>query len=117
MSVRRLLLAVPAIAVAAVVLAHADQTRALLLGIGTGALVAAIALAVVLTYRGSGVVNFASGAVAMYAAYAYNGLRREGRLFLPPLPNPLALVEGVAHRLGASGLSLPHWPTDVSFGG
>src|SRR5436190_15008039 len=117
MTVRSALLSVPAVALLAVVLAHADQTRALLLGIGTGALVAAIALAVVLTYRGSGVVNFASGAVAMYAAYVYNGLRRTGHLFLPPLPNPLGLVEGLAHRFGANGLSLPHWPTTVSFGG
>ena len=55
MTVRRALLMVPAVTLVAVVLAHADQTRALLLGIGTGALVAAIASAVVLTYRGAGV--------------------------------------------------------------
>src|SRR6478736_6339432 len=110
MTVRRALLMVPAVTLVAVVLTHADQTRALLLGIGTGALVAAIALAVVLTYRGSGVVNFASAAVAMYAAYAYNGLRRTGDLFVPPLPNPLALGEGIAHWLGADDLALPHWP-------
>jgi branched-chain amino acid transport system permease protein len=91
--------------------------RALLLGLGTGSLVAAIALAVVLTFRGSGVVNFATGAVAMYAAYHYNLLRREGDVFLPPLPNPLALVEGSAHAVGADGVQLPDWPTTVSLGG
>jgi branched-chain amino acid transport system permease protein len=79
-------------------------TQALLLGLGTGALVAAIALAVVLTHRGSGVVDFSAGAVALYAAYLTDGLRREGELFLPPLPNPLALF----------GLDLP---THVSLGG
>ena len=37
-------------------------------GLAQGALIAAIALGVVLTYRGSGVVNFANGAIAMYVA-------------------------------------------------
>ena len=71
------------------------QTRAQFLsgpGIAQGALVAAIALGVVLTYRGSGVVNFSNSAVAMYIAYVYAVLRRDGDLFLPPLPNPLALI-------------------------
>jgi branched-chain amino acid transport system permease protein len=104
------------VAAAAAVFAQADTTRALLLGLGTGALVAAIALAVVLTYRGSGVVNFASAATAMYAAYVYDGLRRDGTLFLPPLPNPLALVEGIVHWAGADGFTVPHWPTEVSLG-
>ncbi len=83
-----------------------------------GALVAAIALGVVLTYRGSGVVNFATGATAMYTAYVYTGLRVEGKLFLPPLPNPFAIVEGVAHHLDdKSTLRLPRWPTFIDFGG
>ena len=60
-------------------------------GIAQGALIAAIALGVVLTYLGSGVVNFANGTIAMYVAYVYAGLRAEGDLFVPPLPNPLAL--------------------------
>ena len=81
-----------------------------------GALIAAIALGVVLTYRGSGVVNFATGAIAMYVAYFYTELRTEGILFLPPLPNPLALVEGIAHLFGADGVRLPDIPTQVSFG-
>jgi branched-subunit amino acid ABC-type transport system permease component len=42
-----------------------------LLGLGTGALIAGIALGVVLTYRGSGIINLATGAVAMVAGYAY----------------------------------------------
>jgi branched-chain amino acid transport system permease protein len=115
-TVGRVAAATIGVAAAAAVLAQADTTRALLLGLGTGALVAAIALAVVLTYRGSGVVNFASAATAMYAAYVYDGLRRDGTLFLPPLPNPLALVEGLVHFAGGDGFTVPHWPTDVSFG-
>lgn len=82
-----------------------------------GALISAIALGVVLTYRGSGVVNFATGATAMYAAYVYTGLRVEGRLFLPPIPNPLALVEGAVHLVDdSSTLDLLDIPTMVSFG-
>ena len=88
-------------------------------GLAKGALIAAIALGVVLTYRGSGVVNFANGALAMYVAYVYAVLRRDGDLFLPPLPNPLALVEGVVNLFRDDGdlLRLWRWPTAVSFGG
>ena len=46
-----------------------------LLGLGTGALIAGIALGVVLTYRGSGIINLATGAVAMVAGYAFWSLR------------------------------------------
>ena len=82
-----------------------------------GALVAAIALGVVLTYRGSGVVNFATGATAMYAAYVYTDLRINGKLFIPPLPNPLVLIEAVAHHLNKkSTLTVPHWPTELNVG-
>ena len=46
-----------------------------LLGLGSGALIAGIALAVVLTYRGSGIINLATGGVAMLAGYAFWSLR------------------------------------------
>ncbi|MBJ7509452.1 MAG: hypothetical protein JHD37_09485, partial [Ilumatobacteraceae bacterium] len=87
-------------------------------GIAQGALIAAIALGVVLTYRGSGIVNFANSAVAMYVAYFYAVLRRDGDLFLPPLPNPLALIEGVLHIFQEKGgwTDLPDWPTRISLG-
>jgi branched-chain amino acid transport system permease protein len=82
-----------------------------------GALVTAIALGVVLTYRGSGVVNFANGAIAMYCAYTYGLLRKEGDLLVPPLPNPLALIEGAVNRArGNRSLDLPDWPTRLSLG-
>src|SRR3954469_17194243 len=42
-----------------------------LLGLGSGALIAGVALAVVLTYRGSGIINLATGGVAMLAGYAF----------------------------------------------
>ena len=93
-----------------------DHRVAVASAIGGGALVAAVALGVVLTHRSSGVVNFANAATATYGAYLFNGLRRKGSLFLPPLPNPLALVEGGLHQLGDPGVTLPKWPTSVSFG-
>src|SRR5690606_19049964 len=86
-------------------------------GIAQGALIAAIALGVVLTFRGSGVVNLGNGAVAMYAAYVFAVLRAEGDLFLPPLPNPLSIVEAVVHLFqDANTLDLPDIPTTISFG-
>jgi branched-chain amino acid transport system permease protein len=47
----------------------------ILLGLGPGALIAAISLGVVLTYRGSGVINLATGGVAMVGGYAYWALK------------------------------------------
>jgi branched-chain amino acid transport system permease protein len=46
-----------------------------LLGLGSGALIAGIALAVVLTYRGSGIINIGTGGVAMLAGYSFWSLR------------------------------------------
>lgn len=86
-------------------------------GIAQGALIAAIALGVLLTYRGSGVVNLANGAVAMYVGYVYTVLRRDGDLFLPPLPNPLSLLEGIVHGVqDRDTFRLPDIPTSISFG-
>ena len=56
----------------------------LLLGLGNGAVFAALALALVVTFRSSGVVNFATGAIALYAAYNYAFLRKGE--FLVPIP-------------------------------
>jgi len=61
-----------------------------LLGLGTGALIAGIALAIVLFYRGSGVINLASGGIAMFAGYTYWALRTG--LFGPDIPTAPALV-------------------------
>jgi branched-chain amino acid transport system permease protein len=48
-----------------------------LLGLGAGALIAGIALGVVLTYRGSGIINLATGAVAMVAGYSFWSLKSD----------------------------------------
>ena len=69
-----------------------------LLGLGTGALIAGIGLGVVLTYRGSGVINVATGAMAMAAGYAFYSLKTV-------VDTPLALLGTLAftHRAGRRG--------------
>ncbi|WAC56648.1 branched-chain amino acid ABC transporter permease/ATP-binding protein [Gordonia sp. SL306] len=63
----------------------------LALGLGNGAVYAALGLALVMTFKSSGVVNFATGAVALYAAYTY-GFLRHGEL-LNPIPGFPATVD------------------------
>lgn len=59
----------------------------LLLGSGAGAIIAAFGLGLVITYQGSGVVNFAFGAMSMWAAYVYGDLRNGAYPFpVPGLP-------------------------------
>jgi branched-chain amino acid transport system permease protein len=60
----------------------------ILLGLGSGALIAGIALAVVLTYRGSGIINLATGSIAMLGGYAFWALNA-GKL--TTLPTAVAL--------------------------
>jgi len=57
-----------------------------LLGLGPGALIAGLALGIVLTYRGSGAINLATGTVAVLGAYVFYDLKTSGDLFLPPIP-------------------------------
>lgn len=59
-----------------------DHLSYLVLGLGNGAVYAALGLALVMTFKSSGVVNFATGAVALYAAYTY-ALLRKGELMVP----------------------------------
>src|ERR1700722_7379990 len=69
----------------------------LFLGLGNGAVFAALAMALVVTYRSSGVLNFATGAQALYAAYTYS-LLRQGQL-LQPIPG-LTPTIGIGSDLG-----------------
>jgi branched-chain amino acid transport system permease protein len=62
-----------------------------LLGLGSGALIAGIALAVVLTYRGAGIINLATGGVAMLAGYAFWALKT-GELGGPVATAPALLL-------------------------
>lgn len=54
-----------------------DILQFVLLGLGAGAVTAGIAVAVVITYRGSGIINLATSAIAMVAAYAFWALRND----------------------------------------
>ncbi|MGW5381198.1 ABC transporter permease subunit [Nocardia sp. NPDC003963] len=83
----------------------------LVLGLGNGAVYAALGLALVLTFKSSGVVNFATGAVALYAAYTF-ALLRTGELLVPipglpetiDLGRPLGIAPAMAISLVAAGL-------------
>ena len=54
-----------------------DVLLFVLLGLGAGAVISGIAMAVVITYRGSGIINLATGAVSMVAAYAFWALQTD----------------------------------------
>jgi branched-chain amino acid transport system permease protein len=116
LSARRVLGWMTLAVVLLLVLSHADQRQAVVGAIGMGAFYASLAVAIVLTFRTTGVVNFSVGATAMYAGYVYNALRVDGELFLPPVPNPLIPVEWLLHALGAESVHLYRVPERVSLG-
>ena len=68
-----------------------------IVGLGFGAIYAALSMGLVVTYRGTGIVNFATGAMAMWGAYVYEELSRTGDLVLPVIVLP--------HRIGLGGSS------------
>ena len=74
-----------------------------LLGLGLGGAYALLALGLVTIYRGTGVLNFAQGAVAMFSAYVFFSLRDE--LAVPVVVAGLATIAfaavlGVVFYLG-----------------
>src|SRR5215204_3454767 len=80
-----------------------DHANFMLLGLGNGAVFAALALALVVTYRSSGVLNFATGALSLQAAYTYAFLRR-GELLTP--------IPGLPRTIDLGG-ELSFWPALV----
>lgn len=88
-----------------------DHLAYLVLGLGNGAVYAAIGLALVMTFKSSGVVNFATGAVALYTAYTY-ALLRTGELMVPipglprtiDLGRPLGVAPAMAVSLAVAAL-------------
>ncbi|MFG1921969.1 ATP-binding cassette domain-containing protein [Cryptosporangium sp. NPDC048952] len=81
-----------------------SHVAALLLGLGNGAVFAALALALVLTFRSSGVINFATGAIALTVAYVYAGLR-DGELLVLVVPGlPPTVDVGAPWGLGPAAL-------------
>ncbi len=67
----------------------------LLLGLGSGAVIAALGLGLVVTQRASRVVNLAHAAAGMYVAVAYYELRATGELVLPllGLPSRVSIID------------------------
>jgi branched-chain amino acid transport system permease protein len=81
-----------------------DWTQILLfalLGLGAGSLIAGIAIGVVLTYRGSGIINLATGAVAMLGGYSFWSLKAGEYGWRAPTWAALALTVVVLIALGA----------------
>src|SRR3954454_15194029 len=70
----------------------------LILGLGSGAVYGMLALGLVLKHRSAGVVDFGHGAVAMFIAYVYLGLRADGSLQFPwvVLPHEIDLGSPLA---------------------
>ena len=66
----------------------------LILGLGGGAVIAALGLGVVITYRSSNVVNLAHAAVGSFLAFAFYEFRETGDLILPIVgfPNRIPLI-------------------------
>ena len=76
-----------------------DYLFYLLLGSGAGAIIAAFGVGLVVTYQGSGVVNFAYGAMAMWSAYVYADLRNGAYPFpIPGLPGRYHFDHDVGYR-------------------
>ena len=76
-----------------------------LLGLAAGGVYAGLGTGLVFTYRSTGVVNFAYGAIAMCGAFVFTGLHNSGSLDLP--------VPG----LPVLGLGSSHLPTAVAMVG
>ncbi len=55
----------------------------LILGLGLGSIYAMLGAGIVVVYRGSGVINFAQGAMAMYGVFTFDEARRNGKIQLP----------------------------------
>jgi ABC-type branched-subunit amino acid transport system ATPase component/branched-subunit amino acid ABC-type transport system permease component len=78
----------------------------LILGLGSGAVYAALSTALVVTYRSSGVINFSTGAIALYVAYTYAYLR-QGRLLVPiPGLDPTIVLGSGAPLTKSSAIAL-----------
>ena len=52
-------------------------------GLGTGAIYAALGVGLVVTFKGTGIINFAGGAMGMWSAYVFDEMRRNGDLTFP----------------------------------
>jgi branched-chain amino acid transport system permease protein len=107
LSKQHLLFIVVAIICIGALLTDSQAVQAVLLGAGSGSLIAALALGVVVIYRGSGVVNIGTGAMAMYASFVFNELNKNGDLLVIAWPvhigSPWAFFPAMIATLIMSG--------------
>ena len=76
-----------------------DYAFFLLLGAAAGAIIAAFGLGLLITHEGSGVVNFAYGAMATWSGYVYADLRQGAYPFpIPGLPDRYHFGDDVGFR-------------------
>ena len=75
-----------------------DLSPFLVAGLASGSVYALAAMGIVVTYRVSGVFNFAHGAVAVVGAFAFYSLRTD--LELPTVPSLLIVVMLIGPALG-----------------
>ena len=54
-----------------------------LIGLGAGSVYAALGAGVVVGFRGTGIINFSAGALAVWSAYVFDELQKTGDLILP----------------------------------
>ena len=67
-----------------------------ILGLGAGGVYSMLASGLIVTHRGSGLINFAHGAIASFASFVYIGLRQNGQLRLPlPFPDSLHTIQEI----------------------
>ena len=86
-----------------------------LLGIGAGGLYAMLGTGIVIGYRGSGVINFGHGAIAMYTAFTFSDLRTAGDLRLP-WPNLLLPLKWLQGTPGLGWVDKVRIPTNINLG-
>ena len=77
-----------------------DYTVLIIAGVATGAIYALAGLGLVVTYKTSGVFNFAHGAIGIFVAFTFNWLRAD--LGLATVPALLLAVGVMAPMLGAA---------------
>ena len=83
----------------------------IVLGFGLAAVYIGLSGGLLLVYRSTGIINFAQGATAMWGAYVFAQLRRDGTLVLPigslefdeKPSTPVALAIGLLMALLLSG--------------
>ena len=75
-----------------------------LIGLGTGAVYAALGVGVVVGFRGTGIINFAAGALAVWSAYVFDELQKTGDLIFPMvvLPHSIHLADKPSFVLSLS---------------